>query len=79
MPHVRYFAAAAEAAGTSAENVNAATLGDLLATMKKAHGPQLVGVLQRCSVLINGATTSDPAAAVPKDATVDVLPPFAGG
>lgn len=38
MPHVRYFAAAAEAAGTSAENVDAATLGDLLATMKKPTG-----------------------------------------
>lgn len=72
--HVRLFAAARDAAGTSEYDTPAATLGEVLAA-----GPTgLAAVLARCSYLVDGqhAELSRP---VPDGATVDVLPPFAGG
>jgi molybdopterin synthase sulfur carrier subunit len=36
-------------------------------------------VLKAASFLIDGLTSHNPEAALPADATVDVLPPFAGG
>lgn len=79
MARVRYFAAAAEAAGVPAEELAASTLGQLRQAMVAAHGPELARVLERCSVLVDGVTTTAPGASVGGDALVDVLPPFAGG
>ncbi|HEX2858304.1 MAG TPA: MoaD/ThiS family protein [Propionibacteriaceae bacterium] len=78
MATIRWFGAAAEAAGSDVEPTSAATLGDALAAAVLAH-PPLEAVLARCSVLIDGVRTSDPASAVGSGATIDVLPPFAGG
>lgn len=75
---VRYFAAAAEAAGTATETVDATTAGELRAAMVAAHGADLERVLTRCSLLADGVRLSDDAAPL-TGATVDVLPPFAGG
>ncbi|MFP3712142.1 MoaD/ThiS family protein [Puerhibacterium sp. TATVAM-FAB25] len=76
---VRYFAAAAEAAGTEQEWLAAPTVGDLRAAMLDAHGPALGRVLPRCSLLAAGRRVDDDAVPLSAGTTVDVLPPFAGG
>jgi molybdopterin converting factor small subunit len=79
MATVRYFAAAAEAAGTESERVTADDLGSLKARLVELHGPGLARVLGRSSVLHEGQYVSDPDLPIAHDAVVDVLPPFAGG
>lgn len=79
MANVRYFAGAAEAAGVEAEQLEAATVGELVAQMGATRGAELARVLARCSLLVNGVRTDDPAAALNPSDAVDVLPPFAGG
>lgn len=78
MSTVRYFAAAAEAAGREQEQIEAGTVGALRTALAERHGDTLARVLQRCSVLVNGERSEDDAALAPGD-VVDVLPPFAGG
>ena len=78
MAMIRWFGAAAEAAGSDVEPTAAATQGDALAGAAAAH-PALEAVLPRCSVLLDGVRTSDPNSLVGAGATIDVLPPFAGG
>jgi molybdopterin synthase sulfur carrier subunit len=79
---VRYWAGARAAAGTSTDEVEAATLADALADVSARHGAALARVLSVCSFVVDG----DPVggrdhADVPlaTAALVDVLPPFAGG
>ncbi len=79
MATVRYFAAAAEAAGTESERVDAGDLGALLADLRERHGAELARVLELSSVLCAGQYVSDPALPLGDDAVLDVLPPFAGG
>ncbi|GGJ87724.1 putative molybdenum cofactor biosynthesis protein D2 (MoaD2) / thiamineS [Pilimelia anulata] len=76
---MRYFAAARAAAGTDSERVPAGPLGAVLAGLGERHGPALAGVLARCSYLVDGAAARDRAGPVRPGATLDVLPPFAGG
>ncbi|MCU1430955.1 MAG: molybdopterin synthase sulfur carrier subunit [Actinotalea sp.] len=76
---VRYFAAAAEAAGVTTESLSAATAGELRAEMSRAHGPALARVLERCSLLAAGVRLESDEAGLAPGVTVDVLPPFAGG
>lgn len=78
---VRFYAGAAEAAGSptaAVELPEQATLADLVTTLS-AGNPRLGEVLPVCTLLLNGTPTSptDPLPASP--ATIDVLPPFAGG
>lgn len=75
---VRYFAAAAEAAGVDEESITATTGGELRAAASARHGADLERVLARCSLLSGGTRLEDDASIEP-GATVDVLPPFAGG
>lgn len=77
MTTVRFFAAAAEATGHDALESDAATLGDLKRTLLDEH-PALHGLLARCAVLVDGARVDDDFA-LAGAATIDVLPPFAGG
>lgn len=79
MPTVRYFAAAAEAAGTQQEQVDAPDVGTLLEDLAGRHGQVLVRVLERSSLLHEGRYVSDRSLPLGPDAVVDVLPPFAGG
>lgn len=79
MPTVRYFAAAAEAAGTDQEQVSASTIESLVSGLVAKHGEAMHAVLNRSSLLHEGRYVSDPAAVLAVDAVVDVLPPFAGG
>ena len=78
MPLVRYFAGAAEAAGTESEELAGTTVGELRTRMLAAHGDGLAQVLGRCSVLVDGVRSDDDAVVRGSD-VVDVLPPFAGG
>ncbi|ANS79644.1 Molybdenum cofactor biosynthesis protein MoaD [Serinicoccus hydrothermalis] len=79
MATVRYFAGAAEAAGTESERVDAEDLGALLADLRERHGAELTRVLALSSVLHEGQYVSDPQLRLEHDAVLDVLPPFAGG
>jgi molybdopterin converting factor small subunit len=76
---VRYFAGARAAAGCAEEKVTAATLGDLIDVIGARHGDRLAVVLRASSFLVDGLAGHDRTAALPEGATVDVLPPFAGG
>ncbi len=77
---VRYFAGArAAAGGLSAEQVDAGSLDDVVAVLTQRHGERLGVVLKAASFLVDGLTCHDRQAALPAGATVDVLPPFAGG
>ena len=75
---VRYFAGAAEAAGVDTESLAADEAGALRAAMVAAHGPGLARVLERCALLADGVRVEGDAPLI-DGATVDVLPPFAGG
>lgn len=79
MATVRYFAAAAEAAGTESEQVSAESLGALLDQLVERHGTGLEQVLGRSTILHEGQYVSDRATTLAHDAVLDVLPPFAGG
>jgi molybdopterin converting factor small subunit len=75
---VRYFAGARAAAGVPEEAVDAATVGDLI-TQLATRGEPLARVLSVCSYLVDGLAARDHGALLHDGATVDVLPPFAGG
>ena len=77
MAELRYFAAAADAAGTRAETVEAATVGELRALLLERYGDAMARVLKTGSFLVDGVVSRDDAK--PLGARVDVLPPFAGG
>lgn len=77
---VRYFAAAAEAAGREEETLelpSPATLDALCANLVTRHGEQMERVLRSGSFLVAGTVRRDGGAV--GDGTVDVLPAFAGG
>lgn len=75
---VRLFAAAREAAGTSETTIEAVTIGDVLDGLARRF-EDLGPVLTRCSILLEGTRTTDRSVPIPAGATVDVLPPYAGG
>lgn len=74
---VRYFAAAAEAAGVDAEERGESTLEELRAAVVVEH-PALVDILPRCAVMVDGVRSDDDRA-LDDAQLIDVLPPFAGG
>lgn len=79
---VRYFAAARAAAGVDVEKIQldvGNTVDDVLAAVRAAHGPELGRVLDRCSFLLDEVAVRNRSVAMGEDATLDVLPPFAGG
>jgi molybdopterin synthase sulfur carrier subunit len=76
---VRYFAGARAAAGVSTEQVTAASLDELTQMLVAVHGERLAVVLKASSFLVDGLACHDRQATLPAGATVDVLPPFAGG
>ncbi len=81
---LRYWAALRAAAGVDTEQVAAGTLTDVLDAARQRHrdSERFAKVLSICSVLV----AEQPVGArdhaevtVPPGATVDLLPPFAGG
>lgn len=77
---VRYFAGARAAAGVAEDTVPAGcTLEQLTATLVDRRGERLGRVLGAASFLVDGLAWRDRSRPLPDPATVDVLPPFAGG
>jgi molybdopterin synthase sulfur carrier subunit len=76
---VRYFAAAEEATGCAEERValEPPTLGALREALEARYGEQISRVLRSGSFLVDSVVSRDPERRI--TATVDVLPPFAGG
>lgn len=77
---VRYFAAAAEAAGTAQEDLRLdgpATIDALRAELAGRYGAAMGRVLRSGSFLVDGTVRRDGGEI--RGAVVDVLPPFAGG
>lgn len=77
MTRVRYFAAAAEAAGTDTEDRGERTLVELRAAVIAEH-PALADILPKCAVLVDGVRC-DADLRLDGALLIDVLPPFAGG
>lgn len=79
MTTLRYFAAAAEAAGRTEETwpEPVSTVGELKAALIAHYGDAMSRVLETGSFLVDGVVSRDPSR--PVGARVDVLPPFAGG
>ena len=76
---VRVFAGAAEAVGGSEFAIEVDSIGGLLQALNPSTDPHIAEVLARCSFLVDGVRTSDADAPIAPGASVDVLPPFAGG
>lgn len=75
---VRYFAAAAEAAGCEEEVLpGQPTVGALRAVLIARYGDPMARVLASGSFLVDGVVSRDDARTL--GVRVDVLPPFAGG
>jgi sulfur-carrier protein len=78
---VRYFAGAQAAAGVAEERLPApgpVALEELAAELGRRHGPALERVLAASAFLVD-EVPGPRDRVVPTGATVDVLPPFAGG
>jgi molybdopterin synthase sulfur carrier subunit len=73
---VTFWAGAQRAAGHRSEQVPAGTLAQIRAALSQR--PALASVMAVASLLVDGERFADDAA-LPAGATVDVLPPFAGG
>ena len=83
---MRYWASARAAAGTDSDDLEVAgpvSLADLVARSAAAHDSRrFADVLACCSVMVGDrpVTTDDPSTSmVEPGATVEFLPPFAGG
>lgn len=78
---VRYFAAAAAAAGIDTETLDIAAGTSVAELVEQlgARNEELARVLKRCSYLCDEIAVRDMAKQFVTPQTVDVLPPFAGG
>lgn len=80
---VRYFAGARAAAGRDSETLTVgpelSTVDDVVRELSYRHGPDLAKVLAACSYLLDETAVRDRSTTLPPGATLDVLPPFAGG
>lgn len=81
---VHYWAAARAAAGVAEEHVTAATLAELLDEIHRRHGhrDRFDDVIEYCSILVGETPVGakDPSeVSLGPGATVEFLPPFAGG
>ncbi|MET3637727.1 molybdopterin converting factor small subunit [Curtobacterium oceanosedimentum] len=79
MTTMRFFAAARAAVGQDETTVDATTLDAALRSVTAADPDRWTALQERCSYLVDGVTTRDRSTALDGVATVDVMPPFAGG
>jgi sulfur-carrier protein len=80
MALVRFYAAARDAAGGAEARVPAASTAHLVQALVDAYGEPMQRVLRIASLLVDGQQVGpDVDLALSDAATVDVLPPFAGG
>lgn len=78
MALVRFFAAAKAITKISEVQLAGQNVAEVL-EVAKIQFPELVTVLNKCSILVNEISCTDLNAAVGQDDLIDVLPPFAGG
>jgi len=79
---VRYFAGAKAAAGLASERLTlteGTTVADVLTVLSSRHGERLSRVLTASSLLLDEVAVRDRSQPLSAGATLDVLPPFAGG
>jgi molybdopterin converting factor small subunit len=75
---VRFYAAARKAAGVTELKLEPASAKQILDKAVATH-PSLAQVLPQCSFLLNEVALHDLNTQILDNATLDVLPPFAGG
>lgn len=73
----RYYGSAGAAAVESEERFEP-TVAEFKEAAIVDHGTQLAKILEVASILVDGVAMTDEGE-IPANATVDVLPPFAGG
>ena len=78
MAHLRLFASAREAAGTSKDVIDGSTVQEVLSIAVERFGPQFESVLGTCRVWVNGESV-DLGHRVADGDEVAVLPPVSGG
>ena len=78
MPLLRLFGPAAEAAGTRAEQIQGATVGDVLEEALRRFGPLFCEVASKSKLWVNGEP-AELADAVRDTDEVALLPPVSGG
>ena len=78
MAKVNFYAAAKAAAGNSAEEIDATSLGDLVKVLTE-RSPELAKLIPTCSYLVNGESCQELTQVLTSDDNIDVLPQFAGG
>ena len=78
MAGLRLFGPAADAAGTRADTVPGATVGDVVAAATERYGPEFARVAAICRVWVNGEQASVDTPVAEGD-EVALLPPVSGG
>jgi len=78
VPRLRLFASAREAAGTSADEIEGATVGEVLQEASRRYGEEFAGLLETCKVWCNGEP-APPDQPVSDSDEIAVLPPVSGG
>ena len=78
MATLRLFAAAREAAGTGRVEIEAGTVGAVLAEAETRYGAAFAAVVSQSRVWLNGQPAGDDDVVGPAD-EVAVLPPVSGG
>ncbi|MCO5315164.1 MAG: MoaD/ThiS family protein [Solirubrobacterales bacterium] len=77
---VRLFAAAADAVGQDELTLgDIPTAGRMIDAICEGREERVRLVLDQCSLLVDGDRVTGPETPLESGATVDVLPPFAGG
>ncbi len=79
MVTVRYFAGARAAAGVAEEDVPAGTLGELKQCLTAGRDRRFAAILAASSLMSDGRPLDNDETVLADRATVEVLPPFAGG
>ncbi|MEC7456879.1 MAG: MoaD/ThiS family protein, partial [Actinomycetota bacterium] len=75
---LRMFASAREAAGTGSDQLDGATVGEVLAAASRRYGQRFVDVLPTCRIWVNG-DDADESTPVGDNDEIAVLPPVSGG
>lgn len=75
---LRMFASAREAAGTGRDEIDGATVGEILAIAGDRYGRTFVDVLATCRIWVNGDDADESTPVTTKD-EIAVLPPVSGG
>ncbi|HUW77433.1 MAG TPA: MoaD/ThiS family protein [Candidatus Nanopelagicaceae bacterium] len=76
---IRYWAGAKAAAGIESERIVASTVAAALEELAKSRSRELDQVIQRSSLLLDGAVVHDRNIALVDGQILEILPPFAGG